>query len=167
MWRVSSKENRNFALFTSAIWKEYTVKKGLTISPSPAGMSLSLAGNNNSRPGRVWLVTSRLGTGKSLTFFYSVVGMKEVVWAYTVYPHCHESIIIFCFFLRWYFMHSVLTPPPLLSVAMAGRNHLNEWNTPLFPTGIGERYSQTISNLCQAALSRRCVPPYKQVTVLN
>jgi hypothetical protein len=24
------------------------------------------------RPGRVWLVTSRLGTGKSLTFFYSV-----------------------------------------------------------------------------------------------
>ncbi len=26
---------------------------------------------NCSRPGRVWLVTSRLGTGKSLTFFYS------------------------------------------------------------------------------------------------
>ncbi len=25
-------------------------------------------------PGRVWLVTSRLGTGKSLTFFYSVIG---------------------------------------------------------------------------------------------
>jgi hypothetical protein len=24
------------------------------------------------RPGRVWFVTSRLGTGKSLTFFYSV-----------------------------------------------------------------------------------------------
>jgi hypothetical protein len=28
-----------------------------------------LAGNNS---GRVWLLTSRLGTGKSLTFFYSV-----------------------------------------------------------------------------------------------
>ncbi len=27
---------------------------------------------NLSRPGRVWLVTSRLGMGKSLTFFYSV-----------------------------------------------------------------------------------------------
>jgi hypothetical protein len=27
---------------------------------------------NYSRPGRVWLVTSRLGTGKWLTFFYSV-----------------------------------------------------------------------------------------------
>jgi hypothetical protein len=28
-----------------------------------------------SRPGRVWLVTSQLGTGKSLTFFYSVGGL--------------------------------------------------------------------------------------------
>jgi hypothetical protein len=27
---------------------------------------------NNSWPSRVWLVTSQLGTGKSLTFFYSV-----------------------------------------------------------------------------------------------
>ncbi len=27
---------------------------------------------NDSRPGRVWSVTSRLGTGKSATFFYSV-----------------------------------------------------------------------------------------------
>jgi hypothetical protein len=26
---------------------------------------------------------------------------------------------------------------------------------PLLPTGIGERYSQTISNFCQAALLRR------------
>jgi hypothetical protein len=29
----------------------------------------SLAGNNCSPPRRVWLVTSRLGTGKSLNFF--------------------------------------------------------------------------------------------------
>ncbi len=40
---------------------------------SPAGMLLtkvSLAGKNNySRPGRAWLVTSRLGTGKTITFF--------------------------------------------------------------------------------------------------
>jgi hypothetical protein len=28
--------------------------------------------SNYSRPERVWLVTSRLGTGKRLTFFYSV-----------------------------------------------------------------------------------------------
>ncbi len=35
---------------------------------------LSLAGINvySSRPGRVWLVTSRLGTGKTITSFYSV-----------------------------------------------------------------------------------------------
>ncbi len=51
-------------------------KKELAIFPSPAGMSLtklSLAGKklNYSRPGRVWSVTSRLGTGKRLTLFYS------------------------------------------------------------------------------------------------
>jgi hypothetical protein len=36
-------------------------------------------------------------------------------------------------------------PPPPLQVAMAGKNHLNEEITPLLPTGIGERYCQTIS----------------------
>jgi hypothetical protein len=44
-----------------------TVKKGLAIFPSPAGMSLtklSLGGNN-----LFWLVISRLGTEKSVTFF--------------------------------------------------------------------------------------------------
>ncbi len=35
-------------------------------------------------------------------------------------------------------VHGVLTPPPPLSAAKAGRNHLNEDNTPLLPTGIGE-----------------------------
>jgi hypothetical protein len=49
-------------------------KKRLAVSPSPAGMSLTnlfLYGNkkNYSRPGRVWLVTSRLGTGKWQNFF--------------------------------------------------------------------------------------------------
>ena len=52
--------------------------KTLAIFPSPAGMSLtklSLAGNNKIilAQGEVWLVTSRLGTGISLTFFYSVL----------------------------------------------------------------------------------------------
>ncbi len=34
----------------------------------------------------------------------------------------------------------------------AGKNHLNEEFTPLLPNGIGEQYSQTISNLGHAAL---------------
>jgi hypothetical protein len=34
--------------------------------------------------------------------------------------------------------------PPPLRVGKAGRNHLNEEITPLLPTGIGERYSQTM-----------------------
>ncbi len=38
----------------------------------------------------------------------------------------------------------------------AGRNHLMEKIAPLLPTGIGERYCQTISNLGHAALLRRC-----------
>ncbi len=62
---------------------------------------------------------------------------------------------------RKYDLHSQGADPlPLpLRVAKAGRNHLNEeisQITPLLPTGIGERYSQTISNLEHAALLRRC-----------
>ncbi len=53
-------------------------KKELAIFPSPAGMSLtklSLGGKklNYSRPGRVWSVTSQLGTGKRPTLFNSVI----------------------------------------------------------------------------------------------
>jgi hypothetical protein len=47
----------------------YTFKKRLATFPSPSRMSLtklSLSGDN------LIIVTSRLGTGKSLTFFYSV-----------------------------------------------------------------------------------------------
>ncbi len=40
-------------------------------------------------------------------------------------------------------------PPPPLHVATAGKN-------PPLPTGIGERYGQTISNLGHAALLRQC-----------
>jgi hypothetical protein len=47
--------------------------------------------------------------------------------------------------------HRVPTPPP--HSPPAGRNHFNEEITPL-PTGKGERYSQTISNLGLAALLR-------------
>ncbi len=45
-------------------------------------------------------------------------------------------------------------PPPPLHPATAGKNHLNEEITPLLPTGIGERYCQTILNSGHAALLR-------------
>ncbi len=53
----------------------YTVKKRFAVFPT--GMSLTKLSPGQellhySRPGRVWLVTSRLGTGNSLIFFYSV-----------------------------------------------------------------------------------------------
>ena len=55
---------------------------------------------------------------------------------------------------------SLSTPsPPLLRVAKIGKNHLNEEITHFLPTGIGERFSQTISNLGHAALLLRCELP--------
>ncbi len=49
--------------------------------------------------------------------------------------------------------HRVPTPPPTpRHVATAGKYHLNEEITPIIPTGIGERYCQTISNLGHAPM---------------
>jgi hypothetical protein len=62
-------------------------------------------------------------------------------------------------FLSWYVpsLPCPFIPPP------AKRRQveiiLNEEIAPLLPTGIGERYSQTISNLGHAALLRRCELP--------
>ncbi len=50
-------------------------KKGYKYSHSQPGCLQTIPDReqlNYSSPGRVWLVTSRLRTGKSLTFFYSV-----------------------------------------------------------------------------------------------
>ncbi len=59
--------------------------------------------------------------------------------------------------------HRVPTPiHPSSTQGEAGRNHLNEEITPLLPIGLGEQYSQTISNLGHAALMRRCELPYKR-----
>ncbi len=55
--------------------------------------------------------------------------------------------------------HRVPTlPPSFTRIATACKNHLNEEiiPLPLLPTGIGERYCQTISDLGHAALLRRC-----------
>ncbi len=58
--------------------------------------------------------------------------------------------------------------PPPLHVETAGKNHLNEEITPLLPTGIGERYCQTISNLRHSALLRRCeLPPINESAELT
>jgi hypothetical protein len=57
-------------------------KQRLSIFQSPAGMSLAkldyLIKFNYARLGRVWLVTSRLWTGKSTTFF--TVFIKKLVF---------------------------------------------------------------------------------------
>jgi hypothetical protein len=59
--------------------------------------------------------------------------------------------------------HRAPTPYPLLLRVVESKNHfLNEEITPLLPTEIGERFSQTISNLGHAALLRRCELPHNE-----
>jgi hypothetical protein len=54
-------------------------KKDYLVSRQQAGCHCQTPGNNYySRRGRVWLVSSRLGTGNLLTLFYSVVS-KSIV----------------------------------------------------------------------------------------
>jgi hypothetical protein len=56
--------------------------------------------------------------------------------------------------------HRAPTPsPPPLRVAKTGENHLNEEITPLIPTGIDERFRQTITNLGHAELLCQCELP--------
>jgi hypothetical protein len=57
-------------------WMQYTVKK-VIVFPVPSQdvtnqTFLCRELLNYSRPGKVWLVTSRVGTGKTITFFYSI-----------------------------------------------------------------------------------------------
>ncbi len=55
-----------------------------------------------------------------------------------------------------------------LRVAKTGKNRLNEEINPLLSTGIGERFSQTISNLGHAALLRRWeLPPINESAELT
>ncbi len=56
--------------------------KKVIVFPVPSGdvTNQSLPGQdllNYSRPGRVWSVTSRLGTGKTIIIFYSVLRLKK------------------------------------------------------------------------------------------
>ncbi len=82
----------------------YTVKKGSDF-PVPSRTNQTLPGQekfNYSWPGRVWLVPSRLGTGKSLTFFTVYAPRMAAFWCTlghltgryvrcppaAPYPHC-------------------------------------------------------------------------------
>ncbi len=56
--------------------------------------------------------------------------------------------------------------PPPLSAAKAGKKSFERIKTTLLPTGIGERYSLSISNLCQAEFLCRCELPLK-TKILN
>jgi hypothetical protein len=76
-------------------------KNELTVFPSPAGMSLIklfLGGNNLVffRPERVWSVTSRLGTGKWLTLFYSVDVSSSKIDLKSERRLCSSSLKPFC-----------------------------------------------------------------------
>jgi hypothetical protein len=63
--------------------EQYTVKKVIVFPvPSRDVTNQTLPGRekfNYSRPGRFWLVTSRQGTGKTITFFLQCGGDSEMV----------------------------------------------------------------------------------------
>ncbi len=79
------------------------------------------------------------------------------VHTYTCNNHrlrsCYPDVIM------WGLGTGCRPPPPSSTVGKTGRNHLNEEINPLLPTGIDERYCQTISNLEHAALLRQCELP--------
>jgi hypothetical protein len=90
-------------------------KKELAIFPSPAGMSLtklSLGGKklNFSRPGRVWSVTSRLGTGKRPTLSYSVYIFLHFFRKYLM-PYAEDMAVWKC--LHVYFCE--ITPQTIVN----------------------------------------------------
>ncbi len=58
-------------------------------------------------------------------------------------------VFIFLIFKTWP-QGTYCSPPLPQSAAKAGRNHLNKENAAFLPTGIGERYSQTILITCLA-----------------
>jgi hypothetical protein len=70
----------------------YRIKKGHRFSrPQPGCHEPTIHGRellNYSLPGRVWLVASRLGTGKTITFFHNVEGLYIIQYIeyQSVYP---------------------------------------------------------------------------------
>jgi hypothetical protein len=63
------------------------------------------------------------------------------------------------------YYHRVPTPTPTYSTrGKEGRNHLNEKITPLLPTGIGEQYSQTKSNLGHAPMGTPSINESAELT---
>ncbi len=69
---------------------------------------------NYSRPGRVWLVTSRLGTGKSITFFYSELVRERPLkrslrgWTKPLLPKTSNFLTFHLLFLRYYCLSCAL-----------------------------------------------------------
>ncbi len=57
--------------------------KNVSDFPVPSRDVANRTNLNYSRPGRVWLVTSRLGTGKSETFLYSVWTIVKIIFSNT------------------------------------------------------------------------------------
>ncbi len=79
-------------------WPKYNVKKVIDFPvPSRYVTDQTLSGReffNYSRPERVWSVTSRLWTGKSITFYYSVCYQTEVPFLFELIPYRKSAPLI-------------------------------------------------------------------------
>jgi hypothetical protein len=90
----------------------------------------------------------------------------DSVWQSRIEEHCFVGSRIFPRLRFSYHVHCTTfvkyalvsqggdPRPPSSRRGKAGRSHLNGEITPVLPTGIGERFSKTISNLGHAALLR-------------
>ncbi len=85
-------------------------------------------------------------------------GIGRTYWRYMICGKGKsEQVLSGYLVLKFTFLvpHGAAPPPP--SKSSEGRyNSFERVKCPRLPTGIGERYSQTISHLCQAELLRRC-----------
>ncbi len=87
----------------------------------------------------LFLLMNTCFTGGGKFFIHATQGrQREEGWLYVLRPQGADSL-----------PHSPLP----LRVAKTGKNHLNKEINPLLPTGIGERFSQTILNIGHADVS--------------
>ncbi len=104
----------------------------------------------------VWQKTFALGSA----VFGSCRSYKNHMAGWLIHLHKTLKTILHKTPRLPYQNHRAPTPSPLpLCIGTAGKNHLNEEITLLLHTGIGKRFTQTISTLGHAALLLRCEPP--------
>ncbi len=104
---------------------------------------------NYSRPGRVWLVTSRLGTGKSIIFFTVWALVTDVATCGVAFPLFPCALPILSMRMVWFWW---------------GQHSSQGFYITFHPSTLGNRNSArcagTVSKSCSAIFSSSTVHPW-------